>query len=137
MRALGVDFGRVRIGLACGESEHQIASPRQPITATGTLAKDATNLVALAHKEEVEVIVLGLPLHENDKAERIVRKLGAEIEKLGFRVSYADESMTSIEANTTMHEAGLTAAERKARVDSESACRILDRFFQEHHEEGA
>ena len=127
MRVLGVDFGGKRIGIAVGETEHNVASPRPQIEATGTLRLDAVNIAALAKKEEAEKVVLGTPVvgTEETKMSRICRMLGAEIEKLGFSVDYVDESLTSVQAETRQW----TAATIKKHLDSEAACQILERYF--------
>lgn len=131
MRVLGVDFGGKRIGLAVGETEHEIASPRPAIEATGTLRLDAVNLAELAKKEAAEQVVVGLPLIEGEetKMSRICRMLGAEIEKLGFTVAYVDESLTSMTAESNLGKQGWTSGTVKKHLDSESACQILERFF--------
>ena len=131
MRVLGVDFGGKRIGIAVGETEHNVASPRPQIEATGTLRLDAVNIAALAKKEEAEKVVLGTPVvgTEETKMSRICRMLGAEIEKLGFSVDYVDESLTSVQAEKALSTRQWTAATIKKHLDSEAACQILERYF--------
>lgn len=131
MRALGIDFGGKRIGIAVGESEHGVTSPRPTLDATGTLRLDAANILQLMKKDEATLAVIGLPLVEGEesKMSRICRMLGAEIEKLGVNVEYVDESLTSSSAETNLKEHDWTAATRKKHLDSEAACQILERYF--------
>ena len=131
MRVLGIDFGGKRIGVAVGETEHKVASPRPQIEATGTLRLDAVNIVALAKKEEAKSVIIGTPIvgTEETKMSRICRMLGAEIEKLGVPVEYADESMTSVRAEEALKSQQWTAATVKKHLDSEAACQILERYF--------
>ena len=131
MRVLGIDFGGKRIGVAVGETEHKVASPRPQIEATGTLRLDAVNIVALAKKEEAKSVIIGTPVvgTEETKMSRICRMLGAEIEKLGVPVEYADESMTSVRAEEALKSQQWTAATVKKHLDSEAACQILERYF--------
>ena len=133
MRALAVDFGGRRIGVAVGESRPGVASARPNIEASGTLAKDAEAIAQLARKEEAEVVVVGLPLDAEGetKMSRVCRMLGACIEERGLTVRYIDESFTSAEAERDMHDAGLKGSERRKRSDGEAACRILERFFEQ------
>jgi len=132
LRVLGIDFGGKRIGVAVGETEHALPSPRPHLEATGTLRLDATNIATLAKKEEAEAVVIGLPLVEGEesKMSRICRMLGAEVEKLGLAVSYIDESLTSSVAEGNLKEQDWTAATRKKHIDSEAACQILERYFR-------
>ncbi len=131
MRVLAVDFGGKRIGIAVGETEHGVASPRPNLSASGTLAKDAMAIAEIATKEQATLVVVGLPLDADGetKMSRVCRKLGEQVEAQGFAVEYVDESHTSAEAERDMSEAGLKSSERRARSDAEAACRILERFF--------
>jgi putative Holliday junction resolvase len=132
MRALAVDFGGKRIGIAVGEVEHGVASSRPNLEASGTLAKDAMAIRAIAQKEQADLVVIGLAMDADGetKMSRICRKLGDAVAALGTRVEYVDESFTSAEAERSMADAGLKGSERRAKSDGEAACRILERFFE-------
>lgn len=130
MRVMGVDLGRRRIGLAFGETELAVASPRPPILASGSLAADARVLDAIARREEAEAIVVGVPRGgADDRQEQACLRLAEELEALGWRVERVDESLTTVEAHAELREIGLTHAGRKRRVDGVAACRILERYF--------
>lgn len=131
MRVLAIDFGGKRIGVAVGETDHKVATPRPQIEATGTLRLDAANIFTLAKKEEAAVVVIGTPVvgTEETKMSRICRMLGAEIEKLGGTVEYVDESLTSVLAEEALRTQQWTAATVKKHLDSEAACQILERYF--------
>jgi putative Holliday junction resolvase len=135
MRLLGVDFGAARIGIAVAESEPRVVTPRKPLQASGTLAKDAIALAKLAQSEQVDALILGLPYHENandqGKMQRICQRLAGEIEKHGVRVHLQDESMTSVEAESHLLQADLKASQRKRLRDGEAAAIILERFLDE------
>ena len=132
-RALSVDFGGKRIGVAVGETGAKVATARPNIEASGTLAKDAQAIFALAAKEGADVIVVGLPTDADGetKMSRVCRKLGESIAALGARVAYIDEAFTSAEAERDMVEVGLKGSERRKRSDGEAACRILERYFDQ------
>lgn len=132
MRALGIDFGGKRIGVAVGEAGTGVVSPRPNLAASGTLSKDAETITKLAKAERADAVVIGLPLDEQGetKMSRVCRRLGEQIVALGVEVNYVDEAMTSATAERDMTEAGLKASERRKRSDAEAACRILERFFE-------
>lgn len=133
MRVLGVDLGLKRIGLAVGEVEAAIATPRPVLAASGTLAGDARAIAELARLEEAARVIVGVPEGiEGSTSERAARLLAERLRLLGVDVVLVDESLTSVEASSAMVEAGLSAAERRRRVDSEAACRILERYFGGH-----
>lgn len=132
MRLLGVDFGFKRIGLAIGETDARIATPRPAMAASGALKRDAEALNLLARREQAKAIVLGYPLGdegETGRMARIARTLKEHLEALGHQVHLVDESLTSVEAESAMLEAGLKASERKKARDGEAACRILERYM--------
>lgn len=133
MRLLAVDFGGTRIGLAVGSQEGGFPRALPPLTATGTLAKDAAAIAAIAKKEDASLIILGLPLNEEGetKMSRICRMLGEKLEALGLKVETVDETLTSYESETLMKEAGLKGSQIRKKVDGEAAIRILERWRAE------
>ena len=133
MRLLGVDLGTKRIGLAIGESSPQVVSPRPALTARGKLTLDAEQVAAKAKVEEVDAIVVGLPVELDGTEGRmatVMRQFGANLEALGYKVHMVDESFTSVEATDAMAGLDMTEAERRKRRDGEAACRILERVFR-------
>lgn len=127
---LGVDFGSKRIGIAVGESGFGIVSPRPTVAASGTLAKDAAAIADLAKREQVERIVVGIPVNPEDpRMEKICGRLADEIRTLGFEVDTVDETMTSVQAETFMGD--LKGSQVRKRKDGEAACRIVERYFNE------
>jgi putative Holliday junction resolvase len=132
VRAVAVDFGGKRIGIAVGESQTKVASPRPNLAASGTLARDAEAIHSLARAEEAQLVVIGLPLDESGETRlaRVCRRLGEAVRALGVEVDYVDESYTSAEAEREMTDAGLKGSVRRKRSDAEAACRILERFFE-------
>jgi putative Holliday junction resolvase len=140
LRLLGVDLGRKRIGLAVGETELAIATPRQTLAASGKLDTDADALTQYAKREEADAVVIGVPIMadapDGGRMQRVCRELGAKLTARGLNVAYVDESLTSIEAQAALRETGLTAAQRKPRIDGESAARILERYMAEREANG-
>ena len=134
MRLIGVDFGGKRIGMATVDSDVRLPAPLNVIEASGTLAKDAAEIKLIVERENAGAVVLGLPLDLSGetKMSKICRMLGDRLTSLGLIVHYVDESMTSQLAEDIMAGSGLTAAQVRKRVDSEAACRILERFMEEH-----
>ncbi len=127
-----MDFGGKRIGIAVAEVEARVASPRAAIAASGALRRDAAVISELVAKEQASVVVVGEPLDAEGgptKMSKICRKLGEEISLLGHDVRFVDESMTSVGATADMRAMDWTAAQRRRHIDSEAACRILERFF--------
>lgn len=131
MRLLGIDFGFARIGAAVTESSVGLPSALPAMSASGKLKNDALALAQLAKRQEAEMVVLGLPLEhgEEGRMARIVRQLGGHLNDLGIVVEYVDETLSSVEAEESLRDAGMKASQRKRARDGEAACRILERYL--------
>jgi len=132
VRVLAVDFGFKRIGVAVGESELKIATPRPSLTASGALKKDAAALHHVARAEEADAVVLGLPVEEDGnegKMARICRMLSDHLIESGETVHLVNEVYSSLEAENSLAKAGVRVTRRKQLRDGEAACVIVQRFF--------
>ncbi len=132
MRLLGIDFGFKRIGVAVAETEVGIVTPRPPMTASGALKRDAEAISAMAKREEVSAVIIGLPVEESGeegRMARICRTLGDHIAGNGITVHLVDESMTSVQADGTLRQDGLKASQRRKLRDGEAAALILERYL--------
>lgn len=139
MRLLGIDFGFKRIGVAVAETEVGIVTPRAAMTASGTLKRDADAIALLARREEVDAVVLGLPVEESGeegRMARICRTLADHIIGNGIQVHLVDESMTSVQADGTLRQDGLKASQRRKLRDGEAAALILERYLDGEETKG-
>jgi putative Holliday junction resolvase len=133
VRALGVDFGGKRIGVAVVDTVARLPAPRTPLAASGTLAKDAERLVELARKEEASTLVFGLPLLNGEETRfcQVVRQLAAHVQAQGLEVAFVDETLTSERAGSVLRDQGLSSSQTRRRLDSEAACGILESWLAE------
>lgn len=131
MRLLAVDLGTKRIGIAVGETDPRVVSPRPSLAAQGTLKRDAAQVSALASREETKNVVLGLPLEDGEETRmaRVCRQFGALLQAEGLTVHFVDETLSSVEAEAAMLEADIKASVRRKLRDGEAACRILERYL--------
>ncbi len=133
-RLVAIDLGRARIGLAVGESNVRIVSPRSPLRPTGTLAKDADLISTFAKKEEAAKLIVGAPFGPDGgetPGSRAAKRLAELLGERGWDVEIVDETSTSAEAEEAMRDAGLKGSQRRKASDGEAACRIMERFFAE------
>jgi len=134
MRVLAVDYGFSRIGIAVGETDPGIASPRLPLAASGSLRTDADHISESAKKEEAERIVVGLPIEPDGKHGRMARvctQLVKHLTDLGWTVAVVDERLSSVSADAQLREEGLKASQRRKRIDGEAAAVIFQRYVDE------
>jgi putative Holliday junction resolvase len=129
MRALALDVGTRRIGLAVGDTETGFAS------AAGVLERgghevDARAVLERARAEAVDCLVIGLPL-ELDGSEghrvRLVRRFVEVLETVvrdggdAFVLELWDERFSTAAAERTLQEAELSREARKRKVDALAA----------------
>lgn len=126
---MAVDVGTKRIGVALA---HYIARLPRPLTTLHSSDQSITELLALAEKEGVRELVVGLPRSIDGSSSEQTRYSEAFAEQLRaattIPVHLVDETLTSVQA-----EAALKGTQYdKADVDALAACFILERFLEEH-----
>ncbi|MEI7547916.1 MAG: Holliday junction resolvase RuvX, partial [Actinomycetota bacterium] len=65
MRALGIDLGSKRSGIAVSDRSGTIASPLTVMQRSGSQRRDHEAIHALVVEHEAELLVVGLPLNMN------------------------------------------------------------------------
>jgi len=134
-RILAIDPGSVRIGLAISDSERRIASPLATYTRRDA-TQDAHYFKKVVADEEISLIVVGLPLREDEyegEQAKAARALGAWLEETtGVPCVYHDERFTSFAADESLNAAGLTKKKRKARRDRVAAQVLLQTYLDAH-----
>jgi putative Holliday junction resolvase len=125
-RVIGVDHGLRRVGLAVGDEETGMAFPRETVP----IATATERIRELAAAEGAALVVIGLPLNmdstEGDQAAN-ARRFGVQLAALGLVVTYADERLTTWDA-----EERARAADRpidRNSIDSAAAALILEQYF--------
>jgi putative Holliday junction resolvase len=128
VRTLGVDLGRVRIGLALADDVLRTARPLTVIARTRQ-ADDLAAIAAAAREYEVDRVVLGLPLNMDGSegaSARLARAFAPKLEEaLAVPVELFDERLSTFEAEIRLRDQGFSAKDRRSRVDAEAAAVIL------------
>jgi len=132
MRAVGLDIGDRRVGIAVSDETGTIASPHG-VYLRRSPPEDACYLARLAHDGGAAAIVAGLPLNmdgtEGDQARKTRELAEAVAQEAGLPLHYMDERLTSAEANRAMVEGGLSRRARKRREDALSSVLILQAWL--------
>ena len=127
-RLMGLDLGSTTIGIATADYTRQIATPRFTIERSKFQA-DAKALLEFAAKEEIGLLVLGLPLNMDGtegprcQSTRAFARNLAKLTKLP--IIYWDERLSTAAVERTMLEADLSRAKRDKNVDKLAAAFIL------------
>lgn len=125
MRALGVDVGAVRVGLAVSDPDGLVASPADTVPAGDDLV---VRLAEIAAERGCETVVVGLPraLSGGDTAStRRARDVADALQRRGLTVILWDERLSSAEAEKVLLQAGRRRQQRRDERDRVAAAIIL------------
>jgi putative Holliday junction resolvase len=129
MRALGIDLGSKRIGVAVSDRSGTIASPLTVVQRSGNVKLDHQRLAALALEEEAEIVVVGLPLNMNGSLGPAAQAAIAEAKALSTVVTVPvqtfDERRTTVAADAVLMEFKMKAPARRRIIDKVAAAVML------------
>ena len=133
-RAMGIDLGEARVGVAVADTLGMLAHPRETIRVGPKGEKAVLARVAeIVKAERVEVIVLGLPRNMNGTEGPAAAKARAFAEKLrgatGCEVRLQDERLTTVAAHKTLQASGRNAKQGRAVIDQVAAQTILQTYL--------
>src|SRR4051794_34401689 len=136
-RVLGVDLGARRIGLAVSDPTGSIASPLRVLERSGDRALDRQAIVAAAREEEAAVVVIGLPKEMSGRRGPAATAATAEVDALrtvapDLTFELVDERLTTVIAQRSLIESGMTRRKRKGTVDKVAAAVILQSYLDAH-----
>lgn len=133
VRALGLDPGSKRIGVAVSDLSGTIASPLTVLQRSKSKRHDLDTIAQLARDEEADVIVIGLPLNLDGSMSRSAKAATAEAKRLATLVDVPvelhDERLTTVTADRSMIDAGMNAIERRQVVDKVAAAVMLQSWL--------
>lgn len=129
---LAFDFGERRVGVAVGEGELGMAHPLTTI-ATERTDRRFDAIAALIAEWKPSRLVVGLPRHMDDtehamtaRARRFARRLEG---RFNLPVELVDERLTTREAESMLHEAGVDSRRQRPVRDRVAAQRILQAYL--------
>lgn len=138
-RLLGIDLGERRIGLALADDDGAPARPHSTLKRAASPDQDAVTLGALIVANQVDELVVGLPLEASGSEgpqSAITRAWAAAIaDHLGLPLTFRDERLTSYVAESRLgpmkrgRSGGPPSKTQRdahrARVDREAAAIIV------------
>lgn len=139
MRALALDIGEVRVGVAVSDPAGRVASPVCVLPAAEVLSH-ARTFVRVLEDWEPDVLVCGRPMtlagEEGPQAERIMAQARAIAERCDLPLEFADERLSSAEAKRILREQGLNERSMRGKVDMVAASLFLQSWLDanEAHE---
>lgn len=138
-RRLGIDVGKVRIGVAISDPDGVLATPlatvprdtsEPPEDDEAWVPADVAEIARLVAEHEIVEVVVGLPVTlagTESHAARYVRSFAQVLADAvaPVPVSLADERMSTAVASRRLSERGVRGRRRRAVVDQAAAVEIL------------
>ena len=134
MRAIGIDLGEKRIGVAISDSSGNLATPYEVVFRTGNRDQEHQQIRAIVEEVEAEILVIGLPLSldgsEGKAAQGAREEAKAIAQVISVPVEMHDERLTTVEAERLLREQGLKGPERRKVVDKVAAAILLQAWME-------
>jgi putative Holliday junction resolvase len=132
-RAIGLDLGERRIGVALCDSAGTLATPYEVVQRSGDRARDHRRIAELVDEAGAEVVVVGMPLSLDGSAGPAAVGVQAEVvelrEHLGVPVEVWDERLSTVEAARRLRTAGVPGRKRRHVIDQVAATVILQSWL--------
>ncbi len=136
MRAIGVDLGSKRIGVALSDSAGKLAVPFEVVHRTSDRARDHRAIAALVDEAEAEIVVVGVPYSldgsEGPAARRALAEVRVMRRALSVPVETYDERLSTVTAHRSLQEMDVAPATRRKVVDKVAAAVILQAWLDRH-----
>ncbi len=134
MKILAVDYGKRRIGLAISDELGITTKPLPVIENNENVIKKIADIV---NKEKVGLIIIGFPVW--DKISPIVEEIKDFVKKIRrdikLNIELVNEFYSTKEAIEKLHSIGKKYKQVKHKIDSYSACILLERYLEKHYVE--
>ncbi len=133
MRAVGIDLGETRIGVAVSDSAGQLATPYEVLTRSGSREQDHRHIAAIVAEVEAEILIIGLPLSLDGSLGKAAQGASDEADLIGSLLSIPvemhDERFTTVEAERILKDQNLDAPARRKIVDKVAAAILLQAWL--------
>ena len=131
-RAMAIDFGTVRVGLAVGDDDGIIASPRDALVRSqGDSLEHLVQRVLEVADERGSRAVRGRAAHPDGRHRGAGCRVGAQVPRGPARgdsaspVEEIDERLTTKQSHAMLKQAGVRHKKRKGKVDTTAALLML------------
>ena len=132
MRALALDIGDARIGIAATDAGGTVASPVKVLPAAEVLSH-AASFRRILEDVEPDVLVCGRPRtlsgEDGPQARQAMEQGRAIAERAGLPVEFVDERLSSAEAKRILRAEGLSDRKMRGRVDMVAASLFLQTWL--------
>jgi len=133
VRALGLDLGSKRVGVAVSDGDGRVATPVEVLQRTGDRKADHRAVSALVEEWEAVVVVVGIPYSLDGTLGPMGRLMTAEAVDLAALLSVPvetyDERLTTVTAERSLREQDVRGPDRRRVVDMVAAAVMLQAWL--------
>lgn len=134
MRVMCLDVGKVRVGISQSDPLKIIASPLEVYKRTNSIKADTKYIVTLIKNNEVDTLVIGLPLKMDGTGGESVEMAKEFGDRIGgylpdLKIVYQDERFSTVSANRILLEGDVRRDKRKQVVDKVASTIILQNYL--------
>ena len=124
-RVMGIDWGERRVGIALSDESRTIASPHSVVKRTHALNRDLDAICDMVRENEVERVIVGLPVRLDGSVGEAAEEVLRIIEELGTRLNVPvapwDERLSTAEAERALIDGDVSRRKRKGLIDRVAA----------------
>lgn len=132
-RAMALDLGDRRVGIAMSDLMKMIANGCETYYRSGDESRDIEYIKRLVVDNNVDEVVIGLPINMDgtegvrvEKSREFGQKLG---EIIDAKIFFEDERLTTVSAERVLIEGDVRRDKRKTVIDMVAATIILQAFL--------
>ena len=135
MRAIGIDYGDARVGIAITDPLGYTAQGLETIHHQGNDKVVLKRLEEIFNTYEIDTIAIGMPINMDgsktiraEVTEKFIHKLKCKFNKV--KIVEIDERLTTVEAHKTMNFLNVNKHKKRNIVDTISAVYILETYMK-------
>ena len=133
MRAVGLDLGARRIGVAISDDAGTVATPYEVISRSSDPSSDRREIARIVSEIGAGIVVVGLPLSLDGSIGPAARAALDEVtaleQILDVPVTTHDERLTTVSADRQLQGIGLDAKRRRRMIDEVAASVMLQAWL--------
>ncbi len=133
MRAVGIDFGARRIGVAISDSAGMVATPYETIKRVGDRPVEHGRIADIVAEIDADIVVVGLPLSLDgalgQSADAVLAEVRGLAKRLDVPVETHDERFSTVTAHQSMRTSGTKKHKKRDVVDQLAAAVFLQAWL--------
>ncbi|HEY7073043.1 MAG TPA: Holliday junction resolvase RuvX [Acidimicrobiales bacterium] len=139
-RAVALDIGTRRIGVALSDSAGTVATPYEVVTRSGDRSRDHRRIAELVEEAGAEVVVVGLPLSLDGSTGPAAQAVLDEVDELRAALPVGvltwDERLSTVQAERSLRAMRVRKGRHRQVVDQVAATVILQSWLDAGQPEG-